>query len=108
MRINHGLGGIFQASFGLGCFIAACVARRSEMFGSMLQPPLILGGIALPVVLLWLPAAAHGSLMSRVITTGLPVIDNFPLAAATTVVTILIGAGRMALRRKPIETGIQK
>jgi hypothetical protein len=105
MRINHGLGGIFQASFGLGCVIAVCVARRGEIFGPMLQPPLILAGVAVPVVLLWSPAAAHGPLVSRVITAGLPVIDNFPVAAATTVVTVVIGVVRMTLRRKPVESG---
>ncbi|QUQ64018.1 DUF6542 domain-containing protein [Kutzneria sp. CA-103260] len=100
MRINHSIGEICQTSFGIGCVAAVCVARRSHMFGPMFQPPLILVGVVLPVVLLWLPA--HDSLPARVLAAGTPVIDNFPLAAGTTAVTVAIGIAR-TLRRKPAE-----
>jgi hypothetical protein len=102
MRIDPGLGPIFQVSYGLGCVVAVCFARRGEMFGPMLQPPLILVCVTLPVVLLWSPE--HGSLASRVIAAGVPVIDNFPLAAGTTVATTVIGVVRMTARPKPVES----
>ena len=105
MRIDPGLGPIFQVSFGLGCVAAVCVARRGELFGPMLQPPLILVCVLLPVMLLWSPAAEHGALVSRVIAASLPAVDNFPLAAGTTVVTVAVGVVRMIARHKPTDSG---
>jgi hypothetical protein len=52
MGTSHALGPIFQGGYLLGCVAAVCRVRRRNLFGPMVQPPLILLVVTASVVLL--------------------------------------------------------
>jgi Domain of unknown function (DUF6542) len=101
-QFNHGLGIPFQVTFAAGCLISVLFVRRRNLFGPMVQPPLIMAFAASPVVLYYSDKGLSGNLVSQVITVGTPLVDNFMVQAAVTVGTLVIGMLRLIITRKRV------
>jgi hypothetical protein len=103
LTFDHGLGVPFQAAFAAGCVLSVLFVRRRNLFGPMVQPPLIMLFAASPVVLLVDGHGLGGSLTSNALTVGTPLVDNFMTQVGVTIATVVVGLIRLILtrRRKP-------
>ena len=103
LTYDHGLGVPFQAAFGAGCVLSVLFVRRRNLFGPMVQPPLIMLFAASPVVLI---VGGHGlgsGFTSQAIAVVTPLVDNFMVQAGVTIATIVLGLIRMIItRRRPV------
>ncbi|WP_343123746.1 DUF6542 domain-containing protein, partial [Sciscionella sediminilitoris] len=101
--INHAMTGefgiVFQGAYFIGCVGAICLARRQNMFAPMVQPPLILA-ISVPLVGL-IVGGGNGGMKAKLITIGTSLINQFPVMAITTVITVGIGVARVYLQKRP-------
>jgi hypothetical protein len=98
---DHGLGVPFRAAYAGGCVLAVLLVRRRNLFGPMVQPPLILLFAASPVVLLTSGHGLSGSLSSQALTVGAPLVDNFMVQVGVTIATVVLGVIRLILTRRP-------
>ena len=94
------LGLPFQVLYTIGCVLAVTFVRRRSLFGPMVQPPLIMIIVA-GVVLALFAAGGNGGLAAKALAVGPALIGNFPVMAIATVLTVVIGAVRLILQRKP-------
>jgi hypothetical protein len=101
MQANKQLGTIFEVGYFIGCVGAVCAVRRRNLFGPMVQAPLIFALTIPPVVLATKGIKAGASSMSKLIDLGLPMVTGFPTMAVTTGVTVVIGGIRYFVQRKP-------
>ncbi|QUQ69134.1 DUF6542 domain-containing protein [Kutzneria sp. CA-103260] len=97
---NKTLGLPFQVLYTIGCVLAVTFVCRRSLFGPMVQPPLIMIVVA-GVVLVLFAGGGSGGLAAKAIAVGPPLIGNFPVMAIATVLTVVIGAIRLILQRKP-------
>jgi hypothetical protein len=101
MHVSGNLGKVFEGGYFLGCVGAVCFVRRRNLFGPMVQPPLVLA-VTIPVVVLLTKGMPSGSgTMSKLITLGVPLVTGFPTMAITTGATLVIGGIRFLVQRKP-------
>ncbi|GAA3436029.1 DUF6542 domain-containing protein [Kutzneria kofuensis] len=102
LTFNHSLGVPFQAAYAGGCVLSVLLVRRRNLFGPMVQPPLILLFAAPPVALALSGHSLGSGLVSQALTIGTPLVDNFMVQAGVTIATIVLGLIRMILtRRRP-------
>jgi hypothetical protein len=94
------LGLPFQVLYTIGCVLAVTFVRRRSLFGPMVQPPLIMIIVA-GVVLALFAAGGSGGIAAKALAVGPALIGNFPVMAIATVLTVVIGAVRLILQRKP-------
>lgn len=94
---------IFRAAYVIGCVVAVAIVRRRNLFGPMVQPPLILV-VVVPVV----AAALDNKPGSKVLVIGPQLIDNFPVMAITTGVTVVLGVIRYLVQRRPIDDDLDR
>jgi hypothetical protein len=108
MHFSGSLGKVFQGAYFIGCVAAVCLVRRRNVFGPMVQPPLILA-VTVPVAVLLTKGMPSGSgTTSKLITLGVPLVTGFPTMAITTVATVLIGGIRFLVQRKPAGAGLDE
>jgi hypothetical protein len=102
LTFNRGLGLPFQAAYAGGCVLAVLLVRRRNLFGPMVQPPLILLFAASPVALLLTGSGlSFGSqLVSQALAFSVPLVNNFVWQAGVTIATVVIGLIRLILTRK--------
>ncbi|GDY29941.1 DUF6542 domain-containing protein [Gandjariella thermophila] len=95
-------GFIFEALYLVSCVVAVCWARRRNVFGPTVQPPLILV-IAVPLTVLVAggSTAGGGGLTAKALSVATPLINSFPVMAITTALTVLIGLYRRIRQRNP-------
>ncbi|MGH8919840.1 MAG: DUF6542 domain-containing protein [Actinomycetes bacterium] len=98
-RINR-LSIVFHACYVLGCLLAVTVVQRKGLFGPMVQPPLILA-FAVPGVVLVSGSVPSGGVTAAALAVGTPLINGFPIMAATTALTLALGAFRIRAQRPP-------
>ncbi len=99
-EMNSTIDTVFRAAYVIGAVVAVCIVRRRNLFGPMVQPPLILV-VVVPVV----AAALDTKPGSKVLTIGPLLIDNFPVMAITTGVTVVLGVIRYLVQRRPALDG---
>ncbi|HEV2777776.1 MAG TPA: DUF6542 domain-containing protein, partial [Actinophytocola sp.] len=102
MQRQDSLGRIYQGAYILGCVGAVCWVRRRNLFGPMVQPPLVFAVTAIGAVMLSQPGGPfNGGLKQLIFSVALPLTSNFPTMAITTGVTVAIGLLRLWLQRDP-------
>lgn len=102
MHVSGGIGKVFEGAYFLGCVGAVCLVRRRNLFGPMVQAPLILAA-AIPAAVVISKGMPSGSgTMSKLIALGVPLITGFPVMAITTGATVVIGGIRFLVQRKPV------
>jgi hypothetical protein len=87
----------------IGCVAAVCLVRRRNLFGPIVQPPLVLV-ITVPLVVL-LAKSPGGGLSAKGLAVGTPLINAFPTMAIATGLAVVIGGIRLATQRRPIDAG---
>ncbi|NMH98555.1 DUF6542 domain-containing protein [Pseudonocardia acidicola] len=93
------LGTIFKICYFAGCVLAVAWVRRRNLFGPMVQPPLLIA-VAVPVVVLLVGSPGPGAgITQKLLVIGAPLINAFPTMAVTTGVVVALGAARLLLQR---------
>jgi hypothetical protein len=93
------VGAVFQVLYFSGCVLAMIWVRRRNLFGPLVQPPLLLAVAVPAIVLLGDGADAGGS--QTLLTVGAPLVNSFPTMAVTTGVVAALGVARFVLQRAP-------
>ncbi|HVK25045.1 MAG TPA: DUF6542 domain-containing protein, partial [Actinokineospora sp.] len=101
MQRQDTLGKIYQGAYILGCVAAVCLVRRRNLFGPIVQPPLVFAVTAVGSVLALGPDTPGGGLKALLFSVALPLTSNFPTMGLTTAVVVAIGLGRLFLQRDP-------
>jgi hypothetical protein len=103
MKVSGNLAKVFDGGYFIGCVGAVCLVRRRNLFGPMVQAPLILA-VTVPVTVLLTKGLPTGSGMtSKLIALGVPLVTGFPTMAITTGATVLIGGIRFLVQRRPTD-----
>ncbi len=87
---------LFTACYFVGCVLAVALVQRGSLFGAMVQPPLVVA-ITLPVVVLLVGRGvpSNGGIAGKALAVGSPLINSFPVMAAASIATLLVGLLRM-------------
>jgi hypothetical protein len=102
LTFNHGLGVPFQAAYAGGCVLSVLLVRRRNLFGPMVQPPLILLFTASPLSVLLSGSSLGSQLVNQALNFSVPLVNNFVLQAGVTIATVVLGLIRLILtRRRP-------
>lgn len=103
LQVLGKLGLLFKACYFLGAIGAVCAVRRKNLFGPMVQPPLVLA-VTVPGVVL-VSSGSAGDALSRMLDVATPLINGFPTMAFTTGITVAIGVFRIFRERDPEAAG---
>ena len=96
------LGRIYQVAYVIGCLAAVALVRRRNLFGPMVQPPLVFAVTAIGAVVLNQPGPLFSSGVKQlVLSVALPLTSNFPTMAVTTGATVAVGLFRLWRQRDP-------
>ncbi len=87
------LGGVFAATYAVGCVLAVLAVRQSGIFTAVIQPPLILF-VAVPAAYFLFHGAKFTGIKDTLINCGYPLIERFPLMLFTSAGVLLIGMAR--------------
>jgi hypothetical protein len=99
---QNSLGRIYQVAYILGCLLAIALVRRRNLFGPMVQPPLVFAVTAIGGVILNQPGPVFSTgLKQLLLSVALPLTSNFPTMAITTGVVLAIGGFRLWRQRDP-------
>jgi hypothetical protein len=94
------VGAVFQVLYFSGCVLAAAWVRRRNLFGPLVQPPLLLA-VAIPVVVVLSGAPRPGAGVAEdLLTVGAPLVNSFPTMAVTTGAVLAVGTVRLFLQRE--------
>jgi hypothetical protein len=93
--------GIYHVLFVLSCVVAVLAVRRRNLFGPMVQPPLIFALTIVPVQLMFRNSTETSTPKKLIFEVGVPLASNFPWMAGATVATILLGVIRLLTQRDP-------
>ncbi|WP_433506033.1 DUF6542 domain-containing protein [Pseudonocardia halophobica] len=91
------LGVIFGIAYVVGCVLAVGWVRRRNLFGPVVQPPLLVA-VLVPVIVLLVGQTGPG-LTETVLMVGAPLVNGFPIMAVATGLTLLIGLLRLIVQR---------
>ncbi|MCF7551191.1 DUF6542 domain-containing protein [Pseudonocardia sp. WMMC193] len=100
------VGAVFSIAYVLGCVLAVTWVRRRNLFGPMVQPPL-LAAVLIPVVVL-LVGRSGGGLTETVLMIGAPLVNAFPTMAVATGLSLLIGLVRLIVQRTGPEDALSR
>jgi hypothetical protein len=101
MQRQETLGLIYQGAYIIGCVSAVCLVRRRNLFGPMVQPPLIFAITAIGAVTFFGTESSGAGLKSLIISVALPLTSNFPTMGGTTAAAVAIGLFRWWRERDP-------
>jgi hypothetical protein len=101
LQMEDSLGIFFQGCYFVGSVAAVAAVRRRNLFGPMVQPPLVLGITVPAVVLLDSGLPENTDTLAKALAIGTPLINGFPTMAITTGVTLAIGIFRLYRERDP-------
>lgn len=99
--VSDGLGLPFQLIYIAGSLGAVAAVRRRNLFGPMVQPPLVMAITVPLVVLTGTSLPESNDMLANVLAVGTPLINNFPVMAIATALTIALGIFRIYRERDP-------
>jgi hypothetical protein len=94
------LGQPYQIGYVVGSVAAVCWVRRRNLFGPMVQAPLVFAITAVGSLLIFGGSGGSG-LKQLLFSVVIPLTSNFPTMAVTTGITVAIGAFRIWRQRDP-------
>ncbi|PXY21186.1 DUF6542 domain-containing protein [Prauserella muralis] len=101
LQVSDALGGLFQGFFLAGSVVAVGAVQRRNLFGPMVQPPLIQAATVPTMVLVASGLPSSSDTLAKVLAISTPLINGFPMMAITTALTVAIGIYRMFRERDP-------
>ncbi|MGP4019661.1 DUF6542 domain-containing protein [Saccharopolyspora sp. 5N708] len=92
---------LFKSCFFVGCVLAVLLVKRRNVFGPMVQPPLVLT-IIMPLLVLITGSgiAAGAGFTGKALAVARPLISSFPIMAGATIVALGIGLIRMFVTQR--------
>lgn len=100
-QVTDGLGLPFQLIYVAGALAAVAAVRRRNLFGPMVQPPLVMAITVPLVVLTGTSLPESNDTLADVLAISTPLINNFPVMAIATALTIALGVFRIYRERDP-------
>jgi len=97
------VGSAFTALYFVGCVLAVVWVRRRDLFGPMVQPPLLVAVAVPAVVLLAAPPGPGSGITEQLIAVGAPLVNAFP-TMITTMAAVLV-AGGLRIVFQPLGAG---
>lgn len=94
------LGQPYQIAYVVGSVAAVCWVRRRNLFGPMVQAPLVFAITAVGSLLIFGGSGGSG-LKQLLFSVVIPLTSNFPTMAVTTGITVAIGVFRIWRQRDP-------
>ena len=94
------VGTVFQVLYFSGCVLAMIWVRRRNLFGPLVQPPLLLA-VAVPAIVLLGDGGTTVGGGQTLLTVGAPLVNSFPTMAVTSGVVLALGIARFVLQRAP-------
>ncbi|GLZ41211.1 hypothetical protein Acsp05_48350 [Actinokineospora sp. NBRC 105648] len=101
IQLKDTLGTIYQGSYLVGCVAAICLVRRRNLFGPMVQPPLVFAVTAIGSLVLLAPGKSGSGLKQLIFSVAFPLTSNFPTMALATGITVVLGVVRLFIQRDP-------
>ncbi|MBB3663800.1 MULTISPECIES: DUF6542 domain-containing protein [Prauserella salsuginis group] len=101
MQVSDGLGLPFQLIYVAGVLAAVAGVRRRNLFGPMVQPPLVMAATVPLVVLTDTSLPESNDTLADVLAISTPLINNFPVMAIATALTVGLGVLRIYRERDP-------
>ena len=102
MKLEKSLAMLFDAAYFIGCVGAVVLVRRRNLFGPMVQSPLVLA-VVVPLTVVMTTGLGSGSKSAKLIGIAEPLLKAFPLMAITTGAVVLVGAIRYLTQRRPAD-----
>ncbi|WP_253827931.1 DUF6542 domain-containing protein [Prauserella aidingensis] len=100
-QVTDGLGLPFQLIYVAGALAAVAAVRRRNLFGPMVQPPLVMAVVVPLVVLTGTSLPESNDMLADVLAVSTPLINNFPVMAIATALTVALGVFRIYRERDP-------
>ncbi|MCX2733304.1 hypothetical protein OOZ19_23930 [Saccharopolyspora sp. NFXS83] len=86
---------IFKIGLVVGCLASVALVRRGNLFGPMVQPPLV-ATVVMPLLVVLFGGGANSSgMMGKALSVVQPLIAGFPMMAITTAASLAFGLVRM-------------
>ncbi|MFD2419194.1 DUF6542 domain-containing protein [Amycolatopsis pigmentata] len=101
MKTHNALAWVFRICYFVGAVGAVCLVQRRNLFGPMVQPPLIVAVTVPGVVLVVSGFPANADTLTKALTVGTPLINGFPAMAITTGCALAVGIYRLYRERDP-------
>lgn len=99
--LTDGLGLPFQLIYLVGCLAAVAMVQRRNLFGPMVQPPLVMA-VTVPVIVLTVSSLPESNdTLANVFAVSTPLINSFPVMAIATALTVALGVYRIYRERDP-------
>jgi hypothetical protein len=102
MQLEKQLSIVFEGAYFIGCVGAVVLVRRRNLFGPMVQAPLVLV-VVIPVTVVVTTGLPTGGMSAKAIAVGDPLLKGFPVMAITTGAAVLIGVIRYLTQRRPVD-----
>ena len=90
---------LFKSCFFIGAVLAVTLVQRRNVFGPMVQAPLVLA-VVMPVIVLIAGTGGGSGLTGKILGIVNPLISSFPIMAATAGVTLGIGLVRIFVTQR--------
>lgn len=100
MQLEKQLSIVFEGAYVIGCVGAVVLVRRKNLFGPMVQPPLVLV-VVVPVTVAVTTGLPSGGVSAKALAVGDPLLKGFPVMAIATAISVLIGLFRYLKQRRP-------
>ncbi|MFD2416890.1 DUF6542 domain-containing protein [Amycolatopsis pigmentata] len=98
LRVSHTLGVPFDTAVVLGSLFAVVFTRRRALTAPMFGPPLVM--IVAAAIGVFVEVRPRGEVSTIGLAIAVPVLPQFPVMAATTAATLLIGVFRLVRGRR--------
>ncbi|GAB2659774.1 hypothetical protein GCM10027271_18090 [Saccharopolyspora gloriosae] len=86
---------IFKIGLIVGCLASVALVRRGNLFGPMVQPPLV-ATVVMPILVVLFGGGTNSSgMMGKALSVVQPLIAGFPMMAITTAASLAFGLVRM-------------
>lgn len=105
MQLEKQLSLVFDGAYFIGCVGAVALVRRRNLFGPMVQSPLILA-VVVPATVVMTSGLGSGGKSAKLLALATPMLNAFPLMAITAGAVVLIGGIRYAVQRRPAEDDV--
>ena len=102
MQLEKSLSMVFDVAYFIGCVGAVVMVRRRNLFGPMVQSPLVLA-VVVPLTVVMTSGLGSGGKSAKALALAEPLLKAFPLMAITAGAVVLVGAIRYLTQRRPAD-----
>ncbi|HWC84863.1 MAG TPA: DUF6542 domain-containing protein [Pseudonocardiaceae bacterium] len=102
MKLEKSLSSLFDGAYFIACVAAVVMVRRRNLFGPMVQSPLVLA-VVVPLTVVVTSGLGSGGKSAKLLAVAEPLLKAFPLMAVTAGAVVVIGGIRYFVQRRPTD-----